>query len=297
MRLAWFRPANADSGRVDAAPDDDTALLIHALRARHTIDVIESTRAHDFVWQHARQPWDLCVYELGGSPAHRFIAAYAAHYPGITLLRGLVRDDQALVSSRLVVVPHEPVAQAVADDYPEARVRTLVPGVAPLYPERQPADSEPVVEALRWPPDGAALTRALAGFAAARAVIVFDGLETADWPTLNPQDWRLRNVWQRRDRADMPICVSIDPRDEAHSLRLARRVLAEDEALRRQLGTAAQAWWRAHATVDIAAAGFEALLDEAMQLTEPQAAARADDGSARARRIFDELGLEFRISG
>ena len=285
MRLAWFRPSPAPSaGRahpstVDAPrPDDDTSLLMAALGTRHAVELIDAPRAHEFVWRHPRGAFDLCVYELGGSPAHEFVAAYAAHYPGVALLRGILRHDQALRSSRVVVVPHDPVAQALADDYPGVRIRTVVPGVEPL------ADSAPpVVEALRWPPDGAALTSALAGFAAARAVIVFDSPETADWPSLDPQSWR------RRSPAE-PICVTIDPRDEAHSLGLARRRLAADPALRTRLGAAARAWWRGHATVEAAAARFDTILEEARTLPDPPAAAQADDGTAKARRILREFG-------
>jgi len=307
MRLAWFRPASAAFGGFGAvnphdhvSPHDDTALLVRGLATRHEIALIDERRAHDFVWQQARNPVDLCVYELDGTPAHQFMAAYAVHYPGIVLLRGVPRHDHALLASRLIVVPHEPVAQALADDYPGTRVRTLVPGVEPL------SDEEPsVIVALRWPPDGAALTRAMAGFGASRAVIVFDGPETADWPSLDPQNWQPRMPVEHagtRLRRE-PICVSIDPRDEAHSLRLATRRLAEDAALRERLGAAAHAWWRAHATVEIAAAGFEALLEEAR--TFPHASAvEADDGTGHARRILaslgfgiGDLGFEIRDSG
>jgi hypothetical protein len=290
MRLAWFKPhATADEA------GNDTALLIRALAPRHDIDVIEISRAHDFVWQHARRPWDLCIYELGGSPAHQFVAAYAAHFPGIVLLRGLPRHHQALRSARLVIVPHEPVAQALADDYPGVRIRTLVPGVEPYRDDSGPLSGcrTPIVEALRWPPDGAALTRALAGFAAARPVIVFDGPETADWPSVDPQDWQPRAPLERRGSVArrQPICVSIDPRDAAHSLALARRRLEADPELRERLGRAAQEWWRNNATVAIATAQFEELLDQAVSRPAPESAHAADDGTAKARKILDGLGI------
>ncbi len=298
MRLAWFRPAFAGTSppSPEASAWQDTALLVRALHARHTIDLIDARRAHDFVWQQARTPVDLCVFELDDTPHHGFVAAYAVHYPGIVLLRGLPRHDRALRASRLVVVPHEPVARAVADDYPGTLVRTLVPGVEPL-PNTAPA----VVEALHWPPDGAALTYAMAGMAAGRAVIVFDGPETADWPSLDPQNWQPRDPLERsrpysgyaaepgpRPQRE-PICVSIDPRDESHSLRLARRRLWEDASLRARLGAAARAWWRRSATVEVASTGFEALLEEARALPVP-APTELRDGTAKARRILSELG-------
>lgn len=275
MRLAWFAATPLDA----AGPADDTALLVRSLRSTHAVEVIDASRAHEFVWRHARDPFDLCVFELGGTAAHAFIAPYAVHYSGLVLLRGVPRHDRALEAARLVVVPHEPVARAIADDHPHARVRTLVPGVEPL-----PGDTPPVVTALRWPPDGAALTHAIAGFAARRAVIVFDTPETADWPSLDPQ------TWQPRHRTGDPICVSIDPRDEAHSLRLAIRRLERDAPLRERLGGAAHAWWHQQATVDRATAGFERLLEEARQLTG-SATIGAEDGRSLARRILDDFGL------
>lgn len=272
MRLAWFRPVSASQ----PAPSDDTALLVRALGAHHAIELIDRSRAHDFVWRHARQPFDLCVFELDGTADHQFITPYAIHFPGLAILRGLPRNDHALVASRIVVSPQEAVSQALADDYPGIRVRTLAPGVEPL-----PDDAGPVIVALRWPPDSAALTYAMAGFAAGRAVIVFDGPETADWPSLDPQNWQPRGLLDRRD----PICVAIDPRDEAHSLRLARRRLEDDAELRARIGRAAQRWWREHATVGLAAQGFERLLEEARAMPDPPAV-EADDGTGTARRIL-----------
>ena len=298
MRLAWFSPASAAVGGFGAArhsvpPSDDTALLVRALATHHRIDIIDESRAHDFIWQHARNPFELCVFELGGTAGHHFISAYAVHFPGLVMLRGLPRYDRALQAARLVVVPNEPVAQAIADDYPGVRVRTLIPGVEPL------TEDDEVIVALRWPPDGAALTYAMAGFAAGRAVIVFDTPETADWPSLDPQTWQARQLAspKRRSRGGgTPICVSIDPRDEAHSLRLALRRLHQDADLRARLGAAAHAWWRDHATVALAAAGFERLLEEARALPEP-VVTEARDGMGLARHILSEFGLGDRDVG
>jgi hypothetical protein len=276
MRLAWFRPPSAWQGPAD------TALLVRALQARHRIDIIDERAAHDFVWQHARNPFDLCVYELDGTPAHQFAAAYAVHYPGVILLRGLPRHERAIRAARVVVVPHEPVAQALSDDFPDARIRTLPPGVDPL-----PDAAGAVIQALRWPPDGGALTYAMAGFAASRAVIVFDGLETADWPSLDPQTWQPRAPFEHR----RPICVSLDPRDEAHSLRLARARLETDAALRTTLGQAAHEWWAQHATVDIAAAAFNAILEEARSFPTPPMRVHADNGTSKARDIISAFGI------
>jgi glycosyltransferase involved in cell wall biosynthesis len=42
--------------------------------------------AHDFVWMQRREPYDLVVYQLGNSPAHDYMWAYLARYPGLVVL-------------------------------------------------------------------------------------------------------------------------------------------------------------------------------------------------------------------
>lgn len=148
-----------------------------------------------------------------------------------------------------------------------------------------------VVLALDWPPAGRPLTPALAAMAAAKPVVVFETEVTADWPALDPQTWRPRGL-----QATEPIAISIDPRDEEHSLMLALRRLLADEALRAQLGAAAQAWWRAHATVRQAADLWNQVLDEAVSLTPPPRPADwpahlTADGTELARQILGEFGL------
>ena len=42
--------------------------------------------AHDFVWKHAREPYDLVVYQLGNATCHDYMWAYLARYPGLVVL-------------------------------------------------------------------------------------------------------------------------------------------------------------------------------------------------------------------
>ena len=278
--LAWFRAADPDPSN----SLDDTALLIARLRAAHHVDVFTAANAHDFVWRHFRAPYDACVYELRGCRAHDFIPPYLVHYPGVVVLRGRPHGTHRLLrSARLIVTPHSSMVEALQDEHPHAHVRYAPAGIEAVH-----GGQDDVVRALEWPPSGDALTEALAGMAAGKAVVVFETEETADWPALNPQ------TWQPRGTASIhPIVVSIDPRDEHHSLKLAMRRLSTDAALRERLGAAARAWWTTHATVEHAARAWQQIIAEARTLPPllrddwqpPQ------DGTERAREILAELGV------
>ena len=63
-----------------------SAEVVEALRADHLIDVYPEARAHDFLWTHLRQPYDLIVYQLGNSTLHEYIWPYLFRYPGLTVL-------------------------------------------------------------------------------------------------------------------------------------------------------------------------------------------------------------------
>jgi hypothetical protein len=145
-----------------------------------------------------------------------------------------------------------------------------------------------ILVAITWPPADE-LTTALAGMAAGQAVIVLETEATAGWPALDPQTWQPRG-WSGQP----PIVVSIDPRDEEHSLSLALRRLASDATLRATLGSAAHDWWRHHSTLDHAVEAWGAILADAATATPP---ARPEgwprhltaDGTERAREILAEF--------
>jgi hypothetical protein len=196
-----------------------------------------------------------------------------------------------LRTAKLIVTPHAAMVQTLQDMYPNAGVRFAPAGIAP-----KAHDAREVHEVLHWPPTGDALTDALAAMAAGKAVVVFETEETADWPALNPQTWQSRNPLARGAGpfgAAAPIVVSIDPRDEQHSLKLAMRRLSSDAALRNQLGSAAREWWKAHATVAHAAAAWREIIAEARTLQPPPLPAdwAPEDGTARAREILADCGV------
>lgn len=359
MRVAWFRARPAAEG----AELDDTPLLLDELRGTHEVVVYDERTGHDFVWQHARRPFDLPVYELNDSTAAAFVWPYVLHYPGLLRLRSASLDasrrralhrerrlddfraEQAaggatripVLASRLVAVADPYLADTLQDECPGARIRhaplCAPPGVSPaaaatpaspvigmidttrlsaveraaarardagsrfelsLHPPRPDAVSRcDVVVVLPWPSSGEPPVAALLGMAASRCVVVYETAATAGWPALDPQTWQARGLLPGQE----PIVVSIDPRDEEHSLMLAFRRLADDPALRQRLGTAAHGWWQSHATPPAAAAVWRQLLDEAAGLPPPARPAEWPphlyaDGTGRARALLAELGVE-----
>ena len=157
-----------------------------------------------------------------------------------------------------------------------------------------------VVVATRWPSLGRPLHAALTGAAAGKAVVVAEIESTASWPALDPQTWQPRAIATGIAPAAAPVVVSIDPRDEEHSLVLALTRLAGDPALRASLGDAARAWWAQHATVAHAIEAWRALLRDAATLPVPPRPAgwpaHLDaDGSGLATAILEEFGVAGRV--
>jgi hypothetical protein len=149
-----------------------------------------------------------------------------------------------------------------------------------------------VVIATGWPPLHRAAAAALAGMAAGKAVVAMETDATAGWPAIDPQTGRPRGL----AATGQPIAVTIDPRDEEHSLMLAIRRLSSDPSLRAQLGQAAHAWWKANATPGHAAAAWTQILEEAVRLSPPPRpedwpAQFGADGTELAREILGEFGL------
>jgi hypothetical protein len=321
MRLAWFRATPPDSG----ALLDRTAAVIEALGRTHTVDVVTAAEAHDFVWKHGRHPYDLCLYEVGRSRDVQFIGPYLLHYPGVVfLVDTAIADPRMWNGSRMVVVSDIAAAHALATEWPAARVRHVPLGCAEFQGPRSlfqvrelrvgmiDASRRPVLEralhrarnlgaavqlsdtpdeadvivALEWPPRSGPPLAALHAMASGRVAIVLEVEVTAGWSALDPQTWLPRGIGTER-----PVAVSLDPRDEEHSLMLALVRLAADPSLVRALGDAARQWWQAHGTIDRAVAGWEIVLQDALMVA-PASRQEVADGSERAREILAEIGTE-----
>ena len=153
-----------------------------------------------------------------------------------------------------------------------------------------------VIVATRWPSLGRPLLAALTGAAAGKAVVVAETESTAVWHSLDPQTWQPRTIATGSAPPQPPMAISIDPRDEEHSLVLALTRLASDGSLRSSLGDAARAWWAQHATVAHAVGAWRALLEDAVSMPAPPRPpgwpAHLDaDGSGLASQILEEFGV------
>ena len=96
-RLAWFSPLPP----LRSGIAQYTLELLPALSTVHQIDVFVEGRpsaylrpgprlavfdAHDFVWMHRREPYDLVVYQMGNAPCHDYMWAYLVRYHGLVVL-------------------------------------------------------------------------------------------------------------------------------------------------------------------------------------------------------------------
>ncbi len=234
-----------------------------------------------------------------------------------------------LTAARLVVVHDDVTARELRTEYPDVDLRVLPIGVtAPVVtksdegirfrhatprpdlveraagrareagarcetlPGLDDLQDRDVVIALEWPPTGAAPPDALHAMAAGLPAIVFETEAVAAWPTLDPQTWQSRGYLI----TEPPIAISIDPRDEEHSLMLAMKRLSADATLRAELGTAAARWTAEHASVTDAADAWDVVLKDAAT-RQPLLTARdwpphlTADGTTRARAVLDEIGV------
>jgi len=105
-RLAWLTPLPPSTSGIAQYSVE----LLPRLAPAHEIDVFVNVRpgrpgrpgppdraaglapgqtvwsAHDFVWKHLQQPYDLVVYQLGNATCHDYMWGYLARYPGLVAL-------------------------------------------------------------------------------------------------------------------------------------------------------------------------------------------------------------------
>jgi glycosyltransferase involved in cell wall biosynthesis len=93
-RLAWFSPMPPVPSGVASC----SAQLVEALGPPYEYEIevfVDASRtppppgtrsAHDFLWRHRQNPYDLTVYQLGNSSVHNYIWPYLFRYPGLAVL-------------------------------------------------------------------------------------------------------------------------------------------------------------------------------------------------------------------
>jgi hypothetical protein len=150
-----------------------------------------------------------------------------------------------------------------------------------------------IVVILDFPGETTGLAYALSAMARSQAVIMVEREPSAAWPALDPQIWRPRLT----GTPDQPVVVSIDPRDEEHSLVHALRGLSLAPQQRRALGAAARSWWLAHATPEHAAREWLRVLSEAVAIDAtrrpPDWPQHLGDWRKYASAVTSELGVSF----
>jgi len=302
-------------------------------RAAYDVTLFElaDSPAHAYVWPYLFHYPGIVVLRATSLQRSRGLALHQRrhHLRAERAFAGPALLRIPLAAARMVIVHDDAAAQELRNAYPDVDVRILPVGVTPptvASPQGAPrfhcVSSHPalveqaasrardagtpiettsglndlrahdVVIALEWPPTGSAPIDALRTMAAGLPAIVFETEAVAAWPTLDPQTWKPRGYLTATKQ---PIAISIDPRDEVHSLMLAMRRLSQDAGVRARLGNAAQAWAREHATVAIAAPAWEATLAEPMRMPPPATHELPphllDDGTAAARAILREFDV------
>lgn len=145
---------------------------------------------------------------------------------------------------------------------------------------------------LRWPTAGETSGSWLHCLAAARPTVISDLAHLVDIPTVAPRDWRT-------PLSREPVAVAIDLMDEAQSLLLAMRMLADDPPLRERLAHSGHEYWAAHHTLHAMAEDYRRVLPAAAARPEPSVvdlpAHFTEDHSGLTRRITDQFGVDLRL--
>lgn len=116
MRIAWFSPFPPERSGIATY----SAEIVPLLSSAHRIDRVPELGAHDFVWKHRRDPYDLVVYQLGNAPCHDYMWAYLAAFPGLVVLHD-ARLHHARARRLLKDRRFDDYRRELAYDHPDAR--------------------------------------------------------------------------------------------------------------------------------------------------------------------------------
>jgi glycosyltransferase involved in cell wall biosynthesis len=185
----------------------------------------------------------------------------------------------------------------------EIRARNLagrVTGTGYLETDEALTDAIAAVDVtlnLRWPTAREISGPWLRALAAGKPSIIVDLLQTCELPTLDPRTWT-RFDGQPDD--EDAVAVAIDILDEDHSLRLAMRRLAEDEALRKTLGAAAQRYWQREHSPEAMRDGYERIIAAAQATPAPRPALPMhllESGTGLLERLLKPFGVPAPFGG
>ena len=148
---------------------------------------------------------------------------------------------------------------------------------------------------LRWPSGRETSGSWIRCIAAGKPTIINDLAHMADVPALDPRSMQALPAGDVPPADRDPVAFTVELIDEVHMLRLAIRHLTESAGLRERLGRSARAYWQRHATVELMAEDYDALL---VQTPSAKAVSRpgwpphlTSDGTQRARAIGREMGV------
>ena len=151
---------------------------------------------------------------------------------------------------------------------------------------------------LRWPTSRETSASWLRCLAAGKPTISTDLVHTVDMPTIDPRDWSVL-AWPKAGAE--PVGVSIDILDEDHSLTLAIRRLATDDALRAALGSNARALWAERFRLESMVTRYEEAIARAVDTAVPEGRATlpphlVSTGTEHAESLVKEIcGSEYHL--
>lgn len=148
---------------------------------------------------------------------------------------------------------------------------------------------------LRWPTGRETSGAWIRCLAAGKPTVITDLAHLTDVPVIDPRTMATLAPCNASPEDLEPIAFVVELTDEVQMLRLAIRHLAERRDLREQLGRAARNYWTRHATPDLMARDYEALLERTRR-SEPNPhpqwpAHLVADGTERARAIARHVGV------
>src|SRR5690606_6903665 len=117
---------------------------------------------------------------------------------------------------------------------------------------------------MRWPTAREVSGPWLRALAARTPTVTTALTHTSDVPSLDPRSWRPSIP------GTPPVTVAIDLLDEAHSLRLAIRRLAQDVQLRQSLAMAGYKYWETEHAIGAMVEDYERLLPAAAAAPAPR---------------------------